>query len=417
MNKEKNSAYSIAVEQYKAAGVDVDKALKTLEQTSISMQCWQGDDVSGFENTSSIADGGIMATGDYPGRARTADELRADALKAFSMIPGRHRFNLHAIYAEHGAKSVARNELTPDQFKAWADWALENKIGLDFNPTFFAHPNVKNGFTLTSPDEAVRKFWVEHGIACRKIGEYFGKRLGSPCVTNVWIPDGLKDVPADRAGPRERLVKSLDEIFAEKIDPALNRDAVESKLFGIGTESYVAGSFEFYMGYTLSRRKILCLDSGHFHPTESIADKISPLLLFLDELLVHVSRGIRWDSDHIVTLTDNLRDIAREIVRNDMSRIHIALDYFDASVNRVAAWVIGMRSMQKALLYALLEPYEKIRAAEQAGDFTARLAYFEDYKSMPFGTIWNHFCVQSGVPQDGEWLAIVRDYEKSLSRN
>jgi L-rhamnose isomerase len=415
MSKKIEQAYALARERFAELGVDTDRALERLARIRVSMHCWQGDDVGGFENLGSLTDGGLMATGNYPGKARTPAELRADLEKAFSLIPGRHRLNLHAIYAETGGCRVERNALDFSQFRGWAEWAKAQKLGVDFNPSYFAHPKAAAGFTLASADEGIRQFWVEHGIACRKIGAAFGRELGSPCVTNVWIPDGYKDTPADRLAPRRRLEKSLDAIFAEKLDPRCNLDCVESKLFGIGTESYVAGSHEFYLGYAVRNRTLLCLDAGHFHPTETLADKVSALLLFLDGLLLHVSRGIRWDSDHVVTLTDDLRALAEEIVRCDaLDRIHIGLDYFDASINRVAAWVIGMRNMLKALLIALLAPTDQLRALETAGDLTGRLALTEETKSLPFAAVWDYHCLRQNAPIGMAWMDETRAYERRV---
>lgn len=413
-NASLEKSFALAKEQYAAWGVDVEDALLHLARIPISMQCWQGDDVAGFENAGSLS-GGIMATGNYPGRARTGDELRADATKAMSLIPGRHRFSLHAIYLEADGKRVDRNEVGPEHFQRWMDWAAELGIGLDFNPTFFSHPKSADGFTLSSRDEGIRRFWVEHGAACRKIGEAFGRRLGTPAVTNVWIPDGMKDITIDRKGPREVLKKSLDEMFTAKIDPKLNLDSVECKLFGIGSETYVVGSHEFYMGYAIANRKLVTLDAGHFHPTETIADKISSILTFVDEILLHVSRGVRWDSDHVVILNDDLRAIAEEIIRGGyQNRVHIGLDYFDASINRVAAWTIGSRAMLKALLGALLEPTAKLREAENKGDFTARLAMIEEIKTLPVGAVWDYYCEKQGVPVGRGWLDAVKQYEKDV---
>jgi L-rhamnose isomerase len=410
-------SYSLAKERYAELGVDVDAALRRLSAVPISMQCWQGDDVAGFESVGPLT-GGIMATGNYPGRARTPDELRSDADKAMSCIPGKHRFSIHAIYLEHGGKKIERTDITPEHFKGWMDWAAAKGIGLDFNPTYFSHPKAADGFTLSHRDEGIRKFWVEHGIACRKIGEAFGRRQGNPCVTNVWIPDGYKDLTIDRVGPREILKKSLDEVFAPKIDPKCNLDAVESKLFGIGSETYVVGSHEFYMGYAVANKKLLTLDSGHFHPTETIADKISSALVFLDEILLHVSRGVRWDSDHVVILSDELRAIAEEIVRGGfLNRVHLGLDYFDASINRVAAWVIGARSLLKALLLVMLEPTAKLRELEVKGDFTSRLALLEETKTLPFGAVWDYHCQKSGVPVGPAWLDVVKQYEAQVTSN
>lgn len=408
--------YESAKQRYAEFGVDTDRALERLSRVAISMQCWQGDDVGGFENESGLTSGGIMATGGYPGKARTPDQLRADAQKAFSLIPGKHRFSLHAIYLETGGRPVDRDQIEPAHFQRWIDWAKEQKIGLDFNPTYFSHPKAADGFTLTHREEGIRRFWVRHGIACRKIGEAMGRQLGTPCVTNVWIPDGYKDVTIDRKTPRQLLAKSLDEIFAEEIDPARHLDAIEGKLFGIGSETYVPGSHEFYLGYAVARKKLLCLDAGHFHPTETIADKISAVLSFLDEILLHVSRGVRWDSDHVVILNDDLRAIAEELVRGDyLGRVHIGLDFFDASINRVAAWVIGTRSMIKALLLAMLEPIDQLRQLECSGDFTGRLAMVEELKTLPFGAVWDYYCAKQGAPVGPAWLDEVRKYEAEVT--
>jgi L-rhamnose isomerase len=412
MSKNIAEAYRLARERYAELGVDVEEALTRLRQVSISLHCWQGDDVRGFESDAGLTGGGIQATGNYPGRARNVEELRSDLEAALRLIPGKHRVNLHAIYAEYGGRRVERDELLPEHFAGWIDWGKSHGLGLDFNPTFFSHPKAESGFTLASGNEDIRQFWVRHGIVCRKIGESFGKQLGSPCVTNVWIPDGYKDMPVDRRGPRERLRNSLDEVFAERTDERFNLDAVESKLFGLGSESYVVGSHEFYMGYAVSNRKLLCLDAGHFHPTEGIADKISSVLTWLPQILLHVSRGVRWDSDHVVILSDELRGIAEEIVRGDyLSRVRIGLDYFDASINRVVAWVIGMRAMQKAILVALLEPIAKLRQCEEAGDYTQRLARMEESKTLPMGAVWDRFCETGGVPPGSAWLENVAAYE------
>jgi L-rhamnose isomerase len=407
--------YEWARESYAALGVDTELALKRLRCVPLSMHCWQGDDVGGFENDAGLTGGGIQATGHYPGKARNADELRADLDHALSLIPGKHRLNLHAIYAETQGRKVERDQLGPEYFSAWIDWAKSRKLGLDFNGTFFSHSKANDGFTLSSRDEGVRRFWVAHGIACRKIGEKFGRELGSPCITNVWIPDGFKDIPIDRKTPRAILRRSLDEIFAEKLDSRFHLDAVESKLFGLGSESYVVGSHEFYLGYALEKKKLLCLDAGHYHPTESIADKISSVLTYLDEILLHVSRGVRWDSDHVVILNDDLRAIAEEIIRGGyLERVHIGLDYFDASINRVAAWVIGARCLLKALLLAMLEPIEKLRALETSGDYTGRLAMLEEMKAMPFGAVWDYYCFRQGAPVGPAWLEQVRAYERTI---
>ena len=406
------SAYANAKERYASLGVDTDQAIARLEQVAISLHCWQGDDVGGFENPGGELTGGIAATGNYPGKARNADELRRDLDLVYRLLPGSHRLNLHAIYLESD-KPVARNAIEPRHFSAWKDWARAGGHGVDFNPTCFSHPLANDGFTLAHRDPAIRQFWVEHCIASRKIGEYFGKELGTPAVTNIWIPDGYKDSPADRQTPRNLLLNSLDAILAEKISPQYNLDAVEPKLFGIGSESYVVGSMEFYAAYALSRKVLLTLDSGHFHPTESVADKIPALLLFMDEMLLHVSRGVRWDSDHVVTFNDDLQAITQEIVRNNaIGRIHIGLDYFDASINRIAAWTIGARNTLRSLLMALLEPLETLRKFEFEGDFSSRLALMEELKNMPAGAVWDHYCQQKGVPVGMGFMDLIKDYEK-----
>jgi L-rhamnose isomerase len=393
--------------------VDTEAALVRLESIPISLQCWQGDDVGGFENRAGELTGGIAITGNYPGKARNAEELRRDLDLAYRLLPGRHRLNLHAIYLE-AERKVERNQIEPAHFSAWVDWAKAKDHGLDFNPTCFSHPFAADGFTLSHRDPAIRRFWVEHCIICRRIGAYFGQQLGTPAVTNIWIPDGFKDTPADRQTPRRLLLESLDTILAEKIDPRLNLDAVEPKLFGLGSESYVTGSMEFYLAYATSRKILLTLDSGHFHPTESIADKISSLMLYLEGLLLHVSRGVRWDSDHVVTLTDDLQAIAREAARSQaLERIHIGLDYFDASINRIAAWAIGARSTLRALLLALLEPVERLDEYEREGDFSSRLGLQEELKSMLFSAVWDAYCARKGVPLGMDFMAEIKGYEKS----
>ena len=404
--------YELARQQYADHGVDTDAALARLGDVAISLHCWQGDDVLGFENVGESLGGGIAATGNYPGRARTPDELRADATKALSLIPGTHRFNLHAFYGEFGGRRVDRDEIAPEHFAGWIAWAKELGIGLDFNPTFFSHPKAADNFTLAHADPAIRAFWIRHGIACRRIGEAMGAALGRPCVTNHWIPDGMKDTPVDRLGPRERLVASLDEMFAAPIDPAHNLDALEGKLFGLGIESYTVGSHEFYFGYALSRRLLYALDTGHYHPTETIADKISAVLLFLPEILLHVSRGVRWDSDHVVVLNDDLTAIGQELVRgNFLGRTHIGLDYFDASINRVAAWVVGTRNMLKALLAAMIEPIGTLRTVEASADYTSRLALQEEYKTLPLGAVWDYYCESRNTPPGSCWLTEIKRYE------
>lgn len=405
-------AYQLARERYAELGVDTDATLQVLQNIPISLHCWQGDDVVGFEDPDRGLSGGIMATGNYPGKARNIAELRADLDKAYSLIPGRHRLNLHAIYLDTDEK-VPRNEILPEHFAGWVDWARANNHGLDFNPTCFSHPMADSGLTLADKDAGVRQFWIEHCIASREIGAYFGRELGTPCVTNVWIPDGLKDTPADRRAPRERLKESLDKVFERPLDPAHNLDAVECKLFGLGSESYVVGSHEFYLGYAITNNKVLCLDAGHFHPTETISDKFSSVMLYVDELLLHVSRGVRWDSDHVVTFNDDLQNIMHELVRGDyLDRTHIGLDFFDASINRVAAWTIGTRNAVKALLMALLEPRDRLRAAENSDDFTMRLALMEELKSMPFAAVWDYYCHTQGVPVGISFMDEIKAYEQ-----
>ena len=409
-----NHSFNLARERYAALGVSVDAVLTKLARIPISLHCWQGDDVGGFENFGGALGGGLAVTGNHPGKARTPDELRADLEKACSLIPGQHRLNLHAFYGEFGGKRVDRDEIAPEHFKNWIAWAKKNGLGLDFNPTCFSHPKSADGFTLSHRDKGIRNFWIEHCRRSREIGAAMGKALGKTCVTNVWIPDGYKDTPADRHAPRARLAESLDAVFKKAISPKLNLDAVEPKLFGIGSESYVVGSHEFYLGYAVSRKKLLCLDAGHYHPTESIADKISSVLQYLPEILLHVSRGVRWDSDHVVILNDDLLAIAREIAVNGYTdRVHIGLDYFDASINRVAAWTIGTRNMLRALLIALLET-PLIRTAEAAGDLTTRLALQEEAKSLPFGAVWDFYCESKGVPVGDAWLGEVKRYEQDI---
>jgi L-rhamnose isomerase len=394
--------------------VDTEEALKKLATIPISLHCWQGDDVGGFEIAAANLGGGLVATGNYPGKARTPDELRADLEKTYSYIPGKHRLNLHAFYGEFGGRKVNRDEITADHFKNWIAWAGANGLGLDFNPTCFSHPLASDGFTLSHPDKNVRGFWIEHCRRSREVGAAIGKALGKTCVTNIWVPDGMKDAPADRRGPRERLSESLDAVFKKPLPAKYNLDSVEPKLFGIGSESYVVGSHEFYLGYAISRKTMLTLDAGHYHPTEGIADKISSVLEFIPEILLHVSRGVRWDSDHVVILNDDLLAIAREIIANNyLGRVHIGLDYFDASINRVAAWTIGTRNMLCALLIALLEP-PAIKAAELRGDFTARLALQEESKTLPFGAVWDFYCKSNGVPAGDSWLSDLKRYEKDV---
>jgi L-rhamnose isomerase len=408
-------AYNLARERYASLGVDASLALATLENVSISLHCWQGDDVGGFENPEGELTGGIAATGNYPGKARNASELRGDLDVVYSLLPGSHRLNLHAIYAETNGQKVERTELLPEHFTAWKDWARSNHHGVDFNPTCFSHPKASDGFTLAHRDPAIRQFWIDHCIASRKIGEYFGRELGTPAVTNIWIPDGYKDTPADRKTPRILLKDSLDSILAEKIDARYNLDAVEPKLFGIGSESFVVGSMEFYTAYAITRGVMLTLDAGHFHPTESIADKISSLLIYLDELLLHVSRGVRWDSDHVVVFNDELQAIAFEIVHHSaIQRVHVGLDYFDASINRVAAWTIGARNTLRALLFALLQPHDLLNRLETQGEFSQRLALQEELKVMPASAVWDYYCMSKSVPVGLAYMDTINEYERRV---
>jgi len=405
--------YTLAREAYAAAGIDTEAALATLAATPISLQCWQGDDVGGFEREGATLDGGgIQVTGNYPGRARVLAELRQDLDFALKLIPGRHRVNLHASYGDFGGKKVERDEVAPAHFTSWMQWAKERRLGLDFNPTYFSHPLANDGATLSHRDPQIRQFWINHGIACRRIAAEMGKAQGSTCVTNLWIPDGQKDLVADRKGPRLILEEALDAVFAEQIDTGLQVDAVESKLFGIGSESYVVGSHEFYLGYAATRRKIICLDMGHFHPTESVADKISAVLQFTPALLLHVSRGVRWDSDHVVLLDDPTRAVFEELVRGDfLNRTYLGLDYFDASINRIAAWTIGARNSLKGLLVALLQPVAALKALEAQNDGTSRLAEMEDAKTLPWGEVWAEHCRRHNAPADRTWLPEIKRYE------
>ena len=410
------TSYRSAVEVYADQGVDTEAALATLAATPVSLQCWQGDDVGGFERPgATLGGGGIQVTGRYPGKARTLDELRSDLDQALRLIPGRHRVNLHAIYGDFAGKKVERNEVAPEHFAGWVDWAKARGLGLDFNPTFFSHPLADDGFTLSHRDASVRKFWIEHAIACRRVGAAMGSALGKTVVTNLWIPDGCKDLPADRKGPRVRLEESLDAVFSEPIDPRHQLDALESKLFGIGSESYVVGSHEFYLGYAVKHQKLICLDMGHFHPTESVGDKVSSVLLFVPGLLLHLSRGVRWDSDHVVLFDEPTRAVLEEVVRGGfLARTHIGLDYFDGSVNRVASWVIGCRNALKALLAALLEPSKELRRLEDTGDFTARLALIEEGKTLPLAAVWEEHCRRCGAPADRAWYPEIQRYEREV---
>jgi L-rhamnose isomerase len=409
--------YELAKKRYAELGVDTDEALDRLSGVSLSLHVWQGDDVGGFERPeASLTGGGIMVTGAHPGKARTPEEIRMDLQKAFSLIPGAHRLNLHAMYGEFGGAAVDRDQIGPEHFETWIEWADGEELKLDFNATCFSHPKADSGFTLSHTDEGVRAFWIEHVRRCREISAAMGRRLGSPCIHNLWIPDGSKDSPIDRWSRRAMLKDALDEIYAIEYAPAEMKDAVESKLFGIGSESFVVGSHDFYLAYALSRGKMICLDAGHFHPTESIADKISAILQFADELLVHVSRGVRWDSDHVPILDDQVRSLMQEIVRSDaLDRVHLATDFFDASMNRIGAWVIGARAVLQGVLLALLEPREKLRQIEERGDNFARLAVLEEMKAMPFGAVWDYHCLRASVPAGSAWIVEVEKYEAEVT--
>ncbi|OPJ62722.1 L-rhamnose isomerase [Clostridium oryzae] len=407
--------YEAAKNEYEKWGIDVEKVLDKLKDVKISVHCWQGDDVTGFENSNQELSGGIAATGNYPGKARNAAELRADLDKALSLIPGKHKVNLHAIYAETGEEKVERDELRPEHFANWVQWAKRRGLGLDFNPTIFSHEKAADGLTLSHPNKDIRDFWIRHCIASRKIGEYFGKELGQPCLTNIWIPDGYKDIPSDRLGPRQRLKDALDEIFKVKVDNKYNLDAVESKVFGLGAESYTVGSSEFYINYAAKNNILSLLDTGHYHPTEMVSDKLSAMLLFSNKVALHVSRPVRWDSDHVIVLDDELKEIAKEIVRNDaLDRVIIGLDFFDASINRIAAWVIGTRNMIKALLSAMLMPNKKLKQLQDEGNFTERLVLMEEFKTYPLGDIWNYYCQINNTPVKEQWLEEVKAYEKEV---
>ena len=407
-----DNAYSIAKERYASIGVDTDKAMDILQNISLSMHCWQADDVTGFESAGALT-GGIQTTGNYPGKARNMEEVRMDILKAMSFIPGRHRLSLHEIYGDFGGRFVDRNEVEPSHFESWMQWAAENGIKLDFNSTSFSHPKSGN-LTLASPDKGIRDFWVEHTSRCRAIAEEMGRRQDDPCIMNLWIHDGSKDITVNRMMYRELLKDSLDRIFSKEY--ANMKDSIESKVFGIGLESYTVGSNDFYIGYGVSRQKLVTLDTGHFHPTESVADKLSSLLLFVPEVLLHVSRPVRWDSDHVTIMNDETLDLCKEIVRcGALGRVHIGLDYFDASINRIGAYVIGSRATQKCLLQALLEPLPALRRYEAEEKGFERLALLEEAKSMPWNAVWDMFCMRNGVPVGDEFIAGVEEYETEVT--
>ena len=409
-------AYADAKEQYAALGVNTDDSIKKLDQIKISLHCWQSDDVGGFETPDAeLGEGGIMVTGNYPGKARTIDHLRQDIEKVMSLLPGQQRLNLHAIYGDFKGEKVDRDQIEVKHFQSWIDWAKENKIGLDFNPTCFSHPYANDGFTLSSKNEKHRKFWVEHIKRSRKIATEMGRQLGTPSINNIWIPDGSKDTPVDRNKHRELLKKSLDEIFAEVYPVEYLKDSVECKLFGIGSESMVVGSHEFYLGYAIKNNKLITLDNGHFHPTEQVGDKISSVLLYVDELLLHISRGVRWDSDHVVIFNDEMQFIAQEIVRaNALNRVNVALDYFDASINRIGAYIIGTRAAQLSFLFALLEPTVKLKSYEESGNNFERLAWLEVLKTKPFSAVYNYYCLINNVPVSEDYIAEIQQYEKDI---
>jgi L-rhamnose isomerase len=409
------NAYDLAVKAYDELGVDVVAAMKKLDAISLSIHCWQGDDVGGFEKAGTGLDGsGLQATGNYPGKARTPAELRQDYVKAFSLIPGKHRANIHAMYGEF-KKKVDRDQISVEQFQGWIDWAKQQGLKIDFNPTLFAHPKGKSGYTLSDKNKDIRDFWIRHVQCCREISESIGSQLGDPCINNIWIPDGEKDNPVDRAGHRQLLISSLDQIFAVKRRKECVKDFVEGKLFGIGSEAYVPGSHDFYLAYAVKNKVGFTMDMGHYHPTESVADKISAIIPFVPELLLHVSRGVHWDSDHVVILNDELVALAEEVVRSrSMNRIHISLDYFDASLNRIGAWVTGARATLKAMLAAILQPWGQLNELEESGRYFKRLALLEVLKLMPIGAIWNYYCLQKGVPAGIEWIESIEKYEKDV---
>lgn len=407
-----NKAYEIAKERYAVLGIDTDKAMDALQNISLSMHCWQADDVTGFESGGALT-GGIQATGNYPGKARNMEEVRMDILKAMSFIPGRHRLSLHEIYGDFGGKFVDRDQVEPSHFESWMEWAAENGIKLDFNSTSFSHPKSGN-LSLANPDKAIRDFWVEHTVRCRAIAEEMGRRQNDPCIMNLWIHDGSKDITVNRMMYRELLKDSLDRIFATEYKHM--KDSIESKVFGIGLESYTVGSNDFYIGYGVQHQKLVTLDTGHFHPTESVADKLSSLLLFVPEVLLHVSRPVRWDSDHVTIMNDDTLDLCKEIVRcGALGRVHIGLDYFDASINRIGAYVIGSRATQKCLLQALLEPLETLRRYEAEEKGFERLALLEECKSLPWNAVWDMFCLRNGVPVGEEFIAGVDEYEAEVT--
>ncbi|NLK55095.1 MAG: L-rhamnose isomerase [Bacteroidales bacterium] len=408
-------AYEDAREEYAKLGVDTDAALEKLDKINISLHCWQTDDVAGFENPDAALGGGLQTTGNYPGKARTIDQLKSDIEKVMSLLPGKQRLSLHAIYGDFKGKKVDRDQIDVEHFQGWIDWALKLGIGLDFNPTCFSHPLAEDGYTISSKNEETRKFWVEHNKRCRKIGAEMGKQLGTPCVNNIWVPDGSKDIPVDRYTYRELLMKSLDEIFSIEYPKEYLKDSIECKLFGLGSEAMVVGSSEFYIGYGIKNNKLITLDNGHFHPTEQVADKISSLLLYVDELMLHMTRGVRWDSDHVVIYNDEIQYIAQEIVRcNALDRVNVGLDYFDASLNRIGAYVVGTRAAQLAFLNALLEPLAILKKYEENNNYFERLAMMEIMKTKPLGAVYNYYCLKNNVAVAEDYIAEIQAYEKEV---
>lgn len=409
-------AYKLAKEQYAELGVNTDKVIEKMEDVVISLHCWQADDVGGFETPDAeLGGGGIQVTGNYPGKARNVEDLRQDIEKVMSLLPGTQRLNLHAIYGDFGNEFIDRDQIESDHFQSWIDWAKKAGIGMDFNCTCFSHPKADDGFTLSSKDNSIRNFWIEHVKRCRKIGAEMGRQLGTPCVHNLWIPDGSKDVPVDRYSLRKILKESLDEIYSEKYPTEYLKDSVESKLFGIGSEAMVVGSYDFYLAYAIRNNLMICLDNGHYHPTEQVGDKISSCLQFLDELMLHLTRGLRWDSDHVVSFNDEILFIAQEVIRADaLDRVNIGLDFFDASINRIGAYVVGARAAQMAFMSAMLEPLTKLKDYEQEGKYFQRLALLDILKSKPFGAVWDYYCYNSGVPVGTEYIGEIEKYEKEI---
>ncbi len=408
-------AFEIAKQQYESIGVNVENSLQKLENINLSVHCWQADDVMGFENSSGSLGGGMAVTGNYPGKASNIQEMRSDLEKVYSLLPGKHRLNLHTIYGEFDGKNVDRDEIELDHFRGWADWSKQNQIDIDFNSTLFSHPRANDGFTLSSKNEGDREFWIEHVKRCREISSFFGAEQGNTCIHNIWIPDGMKDTPIDRFGYRELLKASLDEALTKKYPKIEMKDAVESKLFGIGSESFVVGSHEFYLGYAITREILLCIDAGHFHPTEVIGDKISAVFQYVDELLLHLTRGVRWDSDHVITMNDETILIAQELNRMDaFGKTNIGLDFFDASINRIGAYVSGTRSALKSILFALLEPSNKLRTLEESGRWFERLALLEELKTKPFGAVWDYYCMKHEVPVAEDYIIEIIDYENKV---